>query len=285
MGIDLRVAHFLQGEAKRGIKFANTITLGRQAIYMNPLEYSNILKNLRVNNHKKLIYADEFLKSLGVDSLDIMDASDYEGATVLHDLNQNLPKDFIKRYDCLVDGGTLEHVFNFPEAIKTCMELVKLGGSLILITPWHNYAGHGFYQFSPELFYRILAPDNGYCVERMLIIQKGKWHSIQDPELINMRIENNSGEKTLLYISAKRIELKTIFNKWPQQSDYSTAWAHDDKKECSKDSQILKNVIIKGIPILYKIQKMWRETKQLHYYAKRKAKWCFPLDDDKGIPL
>jgi hypothetical protein len=250
------------------------------------LEYSNILKNYYVKNQTETIYADTFLKCLGVESLDIMDASEYEGATVIHDLNQHLTKDYIKRYDCLIDGGTLEHVFNFPQAIKTCMELVELGGNLILITPWHNYAGHGFYQFSPELFYRILSPDSGYCVERMLINQKGKWYSIKDPELIKSRIENKSSEKTQLYISAKRTEIKPIFTKWPQQSDYSYSWSNADKEEISfEDPKILKNIIIKRIPVLYKIQQLWREVKELHYYAKRKSKWCVPLDDDKGIPL
>jgi N-acetyl sugar amidotransferase len=48
MGIDITSARFLQGEARRGIKFTNTLTLGHQAIYMNPLEYSNIMKNYKI---------------------------------------------------------------------------------------------------------------------------------------------------------------------------------------------------------------------------------------------
>ena len=286
MGIDLTSARFLQGEARRGIKFTNTLTLGHQTIYMNPLEYSNIMKNYGFKNQTKTIYADAFLKCLGVDNLDIMDASEYEGATVLHDLNQHLPKDYIKRYDCLIDGGTLEHVFNFPQAIKTCMELVQLGGHLIFLTPWHTYAGHGFYQFSPELFYRILSPDNGYSVERMLINQKGKWYSIRDPELIKSRIENKGSEKTQLYISAKRTEIKPIFTKWPQQSDYLCAWSRDDKKESSiEDIKMLKNLIMEKLPMLYKLQQLWRDTKESYFYSKRKSQWSIPLDDDKGIPL
>jgi len=31
------------------------------------------------------------------------------------------------KYDLVFDGGTLEHVFNFPVAIKNCMEMVKVG--------------------------------------------------------------------------------------------------------------------------------------------------------------
>ncbi|GHV03646.1 hypothetical protein AGMMS50229_03290 [Campylobacterota bacterium] len=42
------------------------------------------------------------------------------------------------------------------------MELVKTGGHLILGTPIDNYYGHGFYQFSPELFFSLLDRDNGF---------------------------------------------------------------------------------------------------------------------------
>jgi len=36
-------------------------------------------------------------------------------------------------------------------------------------TPASNLCGHGFYQFSPELFYRALNATNGFEVERMIM--------------------------------------------------------------------------------------------------------------------
>ena len=51
------------------------------------------------------------------------------------------------------------------------MKMVKTGGHLMLFTPANNYFGHGFYQFSPELFYRVLSKENGFEVRRMVVLE------------------------------------------------------------------------------------------------------------------
>ena len=62
------------------------------------------------------------------------------------------------QFDVVYDGGTLEHVFNFPVALRNAMELLRPGGRLFTIhTCANNLCGHGFYQFSRELFYRTLS--------------------------------------------------------------------------------------------------------------------------------
>ena len=68
------------------------------------------------------------------------------------------------KYTVVIDGGSLEHVFNFPIAIKNCMEMLQVGGYFISLAPANNMLGHGFYQFSPELFYRIFSKENGFSV-------------------------------------------------------------------------------------------------------------------------
>jgi len=70
----------------------------------------------------------------------------------------------------VIDGGTLEHVFNFPVAIKNAMQMVRAGGRLSLSPPANNYFGHGFYQFSPELFYRVLSAEKRVPLERMIAL-------------------------------------------------------------------------------------------------------------------
>jgi hypothetical protein len=286
MGIDIISARFLIGEARRGVNLTHTLTLGRQEIYINKYSYGKILKILS-NDGGKSKYADIFFKLIGVKKLDVMDASDYEGATIIHDLNQPLPIDYVYKWDSVIDGGTLEHVFNFPQAIKTCMELVRCGGNLILLTPWHNYSGHGFYQFSPELFYRILSPENGFLVERMLINQKGQWFSIKDPELIKSRVEFYGDDSTMLYISAKRFEIKKIFTQWPQQSDYSHAWQESTKSNANKISykDTSKAWLLEKIPAFFLVQESWRKIKKHYSYKKYKSKWCETIEEKNGIPI
>jgi hypothetical protein len=46
--------------------------------------------------------------------------------------------------------------FNFPVALANAMKMAKIGGHFAARTPANNQCGHGFYQFSPGLFYRII---------------------------------------------------------------------------------------------------------------------------------
>ena len=58
------------------------------------------------------------------------------------------------QFNLAIDGGALEHVFNFPVAVANLMRLVKVEGAVYTQNPCNGLAGHGFCQFSPELMYR-----------------------------------------------------------------------------------------------------------------------------------
>jgi 2-polyprenyl-3-methyl-5-hydroxy-6-metoxy-1,4-benzoquinol methylase len=101
-------------------------------------------------------HADGFCREfLGVAELDSIDYSAYEGATIMHDPNRPLPDELRGKFDAIIECGTLEHVFNFPVAIGNLMEMLKVGGYLFMTTVGNNLFGHGFYQFSAEIMYRI----------------------------------------------------------------------------------------------------------------------------------
>jgi len=42
-------------------------------------------------------------------------------------------------YTTVIDGGSLEHVFNFPQAIANCMNMVAVGGHFIGLSPANNF--------------------------------------------------------------------------------------------------------------------------------------------------
>ena len=126
-----------------------------------------------------------------------------------------------QRFSVVHDGGTLEHVFNYLNALRNCMELVKLGGRLFIHAPANNWCGHGFYQFSPELFYRALSPQNGFEVERMIVHPVGpygRWHEVVDPDQIGSRVEALTFYPLHVLIQAKRSSAIPIFASAPQQS-------------------------------------------------------------------
>ena len=180
-------------------------------------------------------------QALGAVETASCDASAYEGADLVHDLNEPIPATWEQRFDLVLDGGTLEHVFNFPVAILNCMRWLKPGGHLILITPANNFLGHGFFQFSPELFYRVLRHENGFDMQRMIATVdaagfsrlfgvdysfpvEGPWYEVPDPASVRSRITLINDQSVLLYVLARKAEHLQKLSSTPQQSDYSAQW-------------------------------------------------------------
>jgi len=103
------------------------------------------------------LHAACILESLGFDLVRAMDASDFEGAEILLDLNQSeTPKELVGVADVILEGGTLEHVLHSPHAMRHLTRMVKPGGRIIHTSPASNFIDHGFYSFSPTFFFIIM---------------------------------------------------------------------------------------------------------------------------------
>jgi len=217
--------------------FARTATLGRQAMNASP---GSILESLRAygfdaTEEKALElvaggagFAEPFLGFLGARAVDSFDASLFEGATHIHDFNYPLGDPGLQaKYSVVLDGGTLEHVFNYPQAIKNCMEMTALGGDFVGITPTNGLSGHGFYQISPELLYQALSDANGFSILLMMSCQPSAmdWSYIPKPAGVpNGRVLVPSLGETYIFFVARRTKIVPIFGTWPQQSDYAAGW-------------------------------------------------------------
>jgi SAM-dependent methyltransferase len=173
-------------------------------------------------------YAEAFFKLLGAAEVRSFDASSYEHATDVHDFNLPVDESLKNRFDLVIDGGSLEHVFNFPVALRNCMEMVKVGGHFIAITPTNNFSGHGFYQFSPELFFRVFTADNGFETLRVMLFEDAphtNWFEVADSDTIRTRVYFINGSPTYLAVIARRVASVCILTKAPQQSHYATMWS------------------------------------------------------------
>lgn len=193
---------------KYGIDFSHTLTLGRQ--YCELPEWEKAAKRLSDIGENKIHvqpdgYTETFWEWLGSQKTDFLDYSSYEGANIVWDLNQPIPEQYHAKYSVVVDGGTMEHVFNYPQAIKNVMEMVEIGGHLILLTPGNGWCGHGFYQFSPCLFWDLLNEANGYKVLEISLLDVKK---IGTSKMIQRVINRNyleTKDRGTLLIVAKRI--------------------------------------------------------------------------------
>lgn len=234
MGIVKADCTFLFYAKTLNVSFETTCTLGHLLNYTAKSDIAYCLEKYK-NGVKKLEevvftddYSDPIFEILGTRKLDTLDFSAYEGATIIHDLNVPIPRNLHNSFSCVVDSGTLEHVFNFPVAIKSCMEAVKVGGHYIGITPANNQLGHGFYQFSPELIYRIFSEENGFKILKMVITVPDSenlvWYEVADPKTVNNRVMLVNNIPLSLMFIAEKTALKDIFSVTPQQSDYSATW-------------------------------------------------------------
>jgi hypothetical protein len=195
MGVDYQALRFLLSAKRAGVSFEHPVMFGRQAFSGLSLKDAAYLINkfgwevprTKLEEWFAGVYIEPLLEMLGAKDTTSIDASAYEGATTVHDMNQPLPSKMKNRFSVAIDCGTLEHVFNYPQALKNAMESVALGGHFLAVTPSNGSIGHGFYRFSPELFFRALSPENGFELEHQYICQTANgsaWYPCIDPKLL-----------------------------------------------------------------------------------------------------
>ncbi len=245
-GSDLR---FLLSAKRLGLKGDTVCTLGRQTLFLSQRELNLILREydceyFALPKGRALLFADDVLRPLGFNKIDAMDASDYEGADVLHDLNRPVPPEMQEKYDLVWDGGTLEHIFNFPAALENAMRMVKVGGHIALVTPANNQCGHGFYQFSPELFFRVFVPENGFELLRIYMCCNGGYYHIADPVTVHGRVELLNSQGAMIMVHAHKVAHVPDVLITPQQSDYLTIWTnHHTEKHDGRLKSLIRALI------------------------------------------
>lgn len=225
-----------------GLQGDSVCTLGRQVLFLSQQTLDEILKQheqrpVALPGDRSIYFAEDVLHPLGFSRIDMMDASEYDGANVIQDLNLPIPQGMHERYDLVIDGGTLEHIFNFPAALENVMRMAKLGGQILLFTPANNQCGHGFYQFSPELFFRVLVPENGFELLRIYMTCDGQYFHVVDPISVHGRVELLSSKSAALMVHARKIAHVPDRIQPPQQSDYVTKWAEVTAKNAEPEKK------------------------------------------------
>ena len=221
----------------------NVLTLGRLEVILNTNDISNLNLSNILNNNK---YAEKiFTEIFKAKSVSSLDNSSYENADEIIDLNLPINKGY-KKFDSVIDFGTSEHIFNVSQCLKNISSLCKINGQIIHCLPSNNSCGHGFWQFSPELFFSLYNKENGFDETEIFIFDlsdKKYWWKVEK-QAPGERLELNSDIP--LYIACRT---KKIFNKadvYVQQSDYRYLWnkKKSDSKEINKKSylsSLLKN--------------------------------------------
>lgn len=169
MAIAQAAVKMLMNEGIRRPLKGRVLTLGKQEVLLTNIGLQGVANKMNValsmftdlqvtvkKNHDFSSHISDVIlfRKLGFSELRSLDKSDYEGADEIFDLNSpDLPAHLEGSFDVVIDGGTIEHVFHLPNALKNIMKMVREGGRIIHLSPSSNHIDHGFYMFSPTLFY------------------------------------------------------------------------------------------------------------------------------------
>lgn len=156
------------------------LTIGRQGITFSVKELRQWAKEFNfglLESHLQNALAEnrtltdtEYFLSLGFKSVASMDVSGYEEASIICNLNEDIPPELQGKFDVVYDGGSTEHMFNVPKAFENYNKLLRVGGLIMHALPSTGNLDHGFYMFSPTLLYDYYS-QNEWAIKTNYMIQ------------------------------------------------------------------------------------------------------------------
>lgn len=236
MGIDIVTAPLLAKSAEHSRVNGEALMLGRQQLFiprkrkrrftatMSQFDFSLSYDDL---HQYPPHYAEPFFDAVGINNIRSMDATTYEGSDIAHDLNQPVDDSLVDRFSYIFDGGTLEHVFNVPNALENVHKMLKPGGIFVSATTGDGWFGHGFWQMSPEIAFGYWGISRGYEILDVMEVPtkpRQRPSTIPNPYKTGKRAgkQNETSVVYLWYVVRKpKIQKKFAV---PQQSDYQVLW-------------------------------------------------------------
>lgn len=228
MGITYETAKLLKNARSRGVDYAHTLQVGRQNLIMGRAEVRRLGLDPSAVLPVPWSFAESFFKTLGAFTVASLDASQFEGASIIHDLNRPVPARIYDQYSAVVDVGTIEHVFDVARCLHNYMVMVRPGGHVIIHTPSNNYLEHGFHQFGPQLFERVFRHVNGFALTNIVLMEYAPSIRLWRPSVSAETREMTTIWPTAVYVEAQRIgDVPDMLD--VQQQSYATEWSRPSR--------------------------------------------------------
>ncbi len=154
MGIGINIAELCVKEHVRR-PLGETMLFGRQTMFFTPRMALELLDGYGISAaaggigiDRSTVAAsgdgirdDEFFRLLGVKSIRVLDRSAYEGADLIHDLNFPIPDELDRSADFILDGSTLDNVWNPSVALTNMARILRPGGRIVSVNMASNHHG------------------------------------------------------------------------------------------------------------------------------------------------
>lgn len=179
MGIPAPLAEFFLAEHQFQSLSGNILSCGRQTILFDEKILERLLQNRAVQTRRsnavqidrmtteakqspemKFITDESFFGSFSDAQYDVLDVSDYEGATIIHDLCKPLPAELVGRFDFIFNGSVLDNIFDPAAALRNISLMLKPNGRVMHIEMASNLAFE-YLIYSPDWFLDYYVA-NGY---------------------------------------------------------------------------------------------------------------------------
>lgn len=239
MSIDFALFERLCALSQRFRPEGRTLMLGRQGFAIQrqlARRYETVLRENGLEGRRFDYvqddgFAETLMRKLGFGDMESMDYSDYEGATIVHDLNQPVAEALHGQFSMIVDGGTIEHVFDVPQALENVFLMLKPGGHFVSANGMNGWISHGIYQFNPELVWSFWKRAAGCAVHdcrglKAMPVTGEKHVVFPDPadKGIRLRLRGRLPEgRVYLYYEVERLPT-SVYDGRTLQSDYEVKW-------------------------------------------------------------
>jgi len=170
----LRTLQVLKGSYGREIESKSFLMLGKQEMHLSE-DFLDILKQSGLIDDKSKFGRNEledsvlFFKAFGFKEVHALDVSDYEGADIIFNLNEDVPNEYVERFDVVYDGGVIEHVFQVNTAFANICKMTKVGGYIFNHNPVYNYLYNTFWNISPQMFLEFYAANDYLIIDSCLL--------------------------------------------------------------------------------------------------------------------
>ena len=190
MGLTFPIVDALVRERVHRPLTGDVLLIGRQAVYFTPADILSLLRwhgidvrgaserDIEIdrsthNRYAKIAVTDPItdralFRLLGVPRVTALDHSDYEGAEIIHDLTKPVPPGLRNVADLIVDGSTLDNVFDPAMVIRNFADMLRPGGRLLTCNVYSNH--HEPYAMLPPLWFLDYFVANGFADCKVYIL-------------------------------------------------------------------------------------------------------------------
>jgi hypothetical protein len=291
MGILKRHLYLLAIENKKHPIRGDVLTLGQQSIHATldevktlfekngviskklpeNFDTKNKIPGWKETGYQNYTNCQAVLRLLGAKKVFSADISSYENPEILMDFNAPVDKKYYNRFDTILDIGTLEHVFNIPQAFENIKLMLKPGGTVILGYPLAGTINHGFYQICPTLLYDYFST-NGFENFDFFILngsninyeKKAKIYQCKQPAFTENLIINSKTGLEVTFFATKSANKNGPVQKIPVQTEYTTSsyWQNKQNQTITKKQNLLLQLLFvsrKWRPEF--IDRIWKKIK------------------------